>query len=69
MTNSLVRTLRAAAAFAVSALLWFVLTAIGGAGLVSGGVLVLFGAGWALVAAGGFLLLGALLIGRGMTHA
>ncbi|MDP9991975.1 hypothetical protein J2W28_001003 [Variovorax boronicumulans] len=60
--------LRRALAVAMSALVWFLLCGAAGMALVVAGVAVLFGTGWALIAAGAFLIFTAALIGRGMKH-
>lgn len=60
------RVLQQASQVAVSPMLWFLLTAFGGAALVAHGVNILAGSGWASVAGGVFLLLGAAFISRGM---
>lgn len=52
----------------LSALVWFLFCGAAGMGLVVAGVALLFGTGWALVAAGAFLIFTAALIGRGMKH-
>ena len=60
--------LRRAAVAALSALVWFLLLGFMGMGLVVAGVAVLLGTGWALIAAGAFLIFTAALIGQGMKH-
>jgi len=74
MTNKLCQALRRITALAAvilswlaSAGLWMAVSGIGGGGLVVAGVYLIAGAGWALIAAGIFLLLFATLIFRGMT--
>jgi hypothetical protein len=61
--------LAALGAFVLSALLWFVLLGLSGIGLVVGGIYVLAGLPWALIAAGVFLLLVTALVGKGMNNA
>lgn len=60
--------LRRALAVAMSALVWFLLCGAAGMALMVAGVAVLLGTGWALIAAGAFLIFTAGLIGRGMKH-
>lgn len=60
--------LRRALAVAMSALVWFLLCGFAGMSLVVAGVAVLLGTGWALIAAGAFLIFTAALIGQGMKH-
>lgn len=60
--------LRRVLAVVMSALMWFLLTGIAGMALVVAGVAILAGTGWALVAAGAFLIFTAALIGQGMKH-
>jgi hypothetical protein len=61
--------LAAFGAFAFSALLWFALLGLAGIGLMVGGVYLLAGTAWALIAAGVFLLLVTALVGKGMNNA
>lgn len=60
--------LRRLAAAILQALVWFLLLGALGMSLVVAGVAVLFGTGWALIAAGVFLIFTAALIGQGMKH-
>lgn len=68
MLTSVDAALGRALAIAMSALVWFLLTGIAGMALIVAGVAVLAGTGWALVAAGAFLIFTAALIGQGMKH-
>lgn len=61
--------LAAFGAFVLSAILWFVLLGLAGIGLVVGGVYLLAGLPWALIAGGVFLLLVTALVGKGMNNA
>jgi hypothetical protein len=58
--------LSAVAEHAISAMAWFLILGLGGTAMIVTGVLVLFGAGWAFIAGGVFLLLGSAFIRRGM---
>jgi len=51
---------------AASALAWFLLLGLAGAGLIVAGVAILFGNGWALIVGGVVLLLGAAFVRKGM---
>jgi len=64
----IVNAARRVVAAGLSAFLWFLLMGAAGMALVIAGVFVLLGFGWALIAAGAFLLFTAALIGRGMTN-
>jgi hypothetical protein len=54
------------AAQAVSALAWFLILGLGGTAMIVAGVCLLFGAGWAFIAGGAFMLLGSAFIRKGM---
>jgi hypothetical protein len=54
------------AAQAVSALVWFLILGLGGTAMIVAGVCLLFGAGWAFIAGGVFMLLGSAFIRKGM---
>jgi hypothetical protein len=55
-------------AAATSAMLWFAVMGLAGIGLTVSGLYILFGTGWACVAAGLFLLGGTVMTGKGMRN-
>lgn len=67
-TSRMARAILAAAAAAVSPVLWFYLVLLAGLALVVAGVAVLVGLGWAMIAAGACCLLVAYFIFRGVTN-
>ena len=67
LARNVAAILSGVASIALSAPLWFLALAIGSALFTVHGVRSLAGDGWAQIAAGGFLLLGAALVRKGMT--
>lgn len=62
------QVLRSIAAFLSADILWLLLLSIGGASLISVGVYLLYGLGFALISSGVFCLFFAFVIFRGMRN-